>query len=58
MHLRGVAQLVEQRTPNPQVAGSKPVSPAILLRPQFILKAGATFSCLANFVVGLLDINH
>ena len=32
---RGVAQLVEQRIPNPQVAGSKPVSPAIafLARP-------------------------
>ena len=30
----GVAQLVEQRTPNPQVAGSKPVSPAIFARPQ------------------------
>lgn len=57
MYLRGVAQLVEQRTPNPQVAGSKPVSPAILLRPQ-PTKAEATFGYLLNFVAGLLDINY
>lgn len=34
-NLRRLAQLVEQRTPNPQVGGSSPSSPAIFLFPLF-----------------------
>lgn len=34
-NLRRLAQLVEQRTPNPQVGGSSPSSPAIFLHSPF-----------------------
>ena len=30
--VRGIAQLVEQRIPNPQVVGSSPTAPATLIR--------------------------